>query len=59
MKYLSKLVLLAMAVVLIGRAAEAQGRFDGVDCCGPGDDCQGEANEQIKPRGLCATKDQN
>ena len=45
MKYLSKLVLLAMAVALIGRAAEAQGngRFDGVDCVRAGDDGRGQA----------------
>ena len=45
MKYVSKLVLLAMAVALIGRAAEAQGngRFDGVDCVRAGDDGRGQA----------------
>ena len=61
MKYLSKLVLLAMAVVLIGRAAEAQGDVDLEDLppCSEETRCEAPYNAQRTPdsSGFCFTED--
>jgi hypothetical protein len=61
MKYLSKLVLLAMAVVLIGRAAEAQGDVDLEDLppCSEETRCEAPYDAQRTPdsSGFCFTED--